>query len=135
MFRKLVFLSLTFVLILVGITARTTVPEQMIVDWGDNGRWIEMLEKQGLSVRLESNPATGYSWEILILDEDVLSPIGQVSVESGPTVDPVLIGSGNIEVFRFEAQKRGSTTLKMIYIRPWEDAEPLQTFTLRIFVD
>ena len=52
--------------------------------------------------------------------------------QAGPNV----VGAGGREVLRFEAQQPGTTTLELVYHRPWEkDVEPLERFTVEVVVE
>jgi len=46
-----------------------------------------------------------------------------------------LVGLGGQVRFIFNATKAGSTTLELVYHRPWEtNVAPLQTFTIQVTV-
>jgi inhibitor of cysteine peptidase len=97
----------------------------------DNGGQIELAKGQILVVTLESNPTTGYSWEVVSSEGSILRQVGEA--EFNPQSD--LIGAPGVEIFRFEAAGAGQTELKMVYHRPWEkDVEPLQTFSVQVTV-
>ena len=71
------------------------------------------------SVVLESNPTTGYGWN--------------VSVPSGDNSAPNLCGAGGIEKFDFVVPQKGSYEIKFEYRRPWEKNVPaLHTRTLQV---
>ena len=47
----------------------------------DNDRLAELGEDQVLVISLESNPSTGYSWEVAAINEDVLHQVGETEFE------------------------------------------------------
>jgi parallel beta-helix repeat protein len=106
------------------------------VNEDDDGGLIELETGQVLVVTLESNPTTGYRWEVQQVQASVIGQIGGVEfkpfVEDGKPV----VGAGGWEIFRFRAVGIGQVTLQMVYHKSWEeDAEPLRTFTLDVAVN
>jgi inhibitor of cysteine peptidase len=84
-----------------------------------------------LELAFESNPTTGYQWEVTELNPDVLRPLGEEFV--APASD--LLGAPGKQFFRFEAVAPGETPLKLIYHRSFEpEVPPEQTYQVRIFV-
>jgi inhibitor of cysteine peptidase len=67
------------------------------------------------TVRLESNPTTGYSWTAEY-DRDFLELMTE-----GYDRMSLAIGGGGYAIFNFLSLKRGRTTITMRYRRPWED--------------
>jgi predicted secreted protein len=98
-----------------------------------NGQLIELDLGETLEVRLESNPSTGYSWEIEELDEAVLRQEGDVEYESSVAENPPP-GTGGWETFTFVASGTGETELRLVHHRPWEDVEPLAVYTVQVEV-
>ena len=103
------------------------------LDRDDDGRWVELHEGQQLTLSLDSNPTTGYRWEIVDGGPAILDQVGEAEFRSGDS-DTNLVGAGGVEVFRFKAKDSGQGVLKLGYRRPWEDAEPLETFNVQILV-
>lgn len=101
----------------------------------DNGGQVALKQGQVLVVSLESNPTTGYSWEVAEIDDAVLKQKGEVEYQQADAGDPPKVGVGGVETFRFEAQGAGTASLKLVYHRPWEEGvEPLETYTLEVTV-
>jgi C1A family cysteine protease/predicted secreted protein len=101
----------------------------------DDNRQIELKEGQVLVVGLESNPSTGYTWEIEGAKETILRQTGKIvfEPESGPPGAPALLGAPGKQILRFEAVAAGQTTLRLVYRRPWEKgAKPAKTFSLQV---
>jgi len=73
-------------------------------------------EGQILTIGLDSNPSTGYSWEVAEMDEKILRQVGESEFKQEST----LLGAAGKQIVRFEAVGGGQTTLKLIYHRPWE---------------
>jgi len=91
----------------------------------DCGSTVELTKGDILILRLEEQPGTGYSWEILKNDAELLKPLGKPTSESRGEAFP---GATVDKVFRFEAQKTGSSSLELGYIRPWQKGKaPVKT--------
>ena len=100
-----------------------------------NNSQIELRQGQTLVFTLESNPTTGFQWEVIENDESILQQKGEAEFKSSDTGNPPASGKGGTETFRFDAKNPGNGTLKLAYHRSWEkEVEPLKTFTLQIKV-
>ena len=87
---------------------------------------------QKFTVILESNPTTGFRWQLAKpLDESIVKIIDS-EFRTLATKFPPPPGTGGIEIWTFEAVAVGSTEIAMEYVRPWEDAPPAkkQTFVV-----
>jgi len=105
---------------------KDTIPEP-VVDPGSDGKdiipqpseaTIELIEVeagQTFGFSLESNPSTGYSWQ-LQFDSEFLKLVESVFVEGSSG----LIGAPGHESFKFLALKEGQVDIKMVYKRSWE---------------
>lgn len=109
--------------------------KEIYVNASVSGNQIELKKGQTLVVTLKSNPTTGYQWEIIEPVEPFMQQKGKAEFEPSEAGDRPRSGRGGKEIFRFKTKKRGETTLKLVYHRPWEEeVEPLKTFTLKIKV-
>ena len=97
----------------------------------DNGTQINIEEGQTITIMLEGNPTTGYTWDVADGTGAVLRQVGETEYEA----ESDLIGAGGVQTLRFEAVEAGETELSLVYHRPWEtNVEPLETFTVRVVV-
>lgn len=100
-----------------------------------SGSQIELRKGQTLVITLESNPTTGYQWEVIECDDSILQQKGKAEFKSSNTGNPPSSGKSGTETFLFDAQSLGNGTLKLVYHRSWEkEVEPLKTFTLQVKV-
>jgi inhibitor of cysteine peptidase len=100
----------------------------------DSGARAELDAGDLLVVTLESNPTTGYAWEVSEVDKAVLAQVGEAEFQEAAQEGEQLVGAPGVQTFRFVAA-RGETTLALVYRRSWEkDVEPLQTFTVEVVV-
>lgn len=81
------------------------------------------------SIKLKSNPSTGFSWGALY-DADFIELINSTFTPQ----DSALVGTGGEEVFTFKALKTGETKIEFIYSRKWESVQPAEkkTYTIKI---
>jgi uncharacterized lipoprotein YbaY/predicted secreted protein len=99
----------------------------------DDGATIGLKAGQILAVRLDSNPSTGYSWQVSQVNDTVLKQQGEPQFIRPADAPP---GAAGAQVFVFNAAAGGSTTLTLVYKRSFEpDVAPVQTFTVNVTVD
>ncbi len=94
---------------------------------------VEVAAGKMFTLTLESNPSTGYQWEISQpLDETKVKLVE--SLYNTPKRDRV--GAAGVELWVFRAVGSGQTTISMKYVRPWEkDAPPAETATCAITIN
>jgi len=86
-----------------------------------------------LVVVLDSNPTTGYMWQLTSVDQNILKHSGN-EYEPSPGA-PELTGAGGQETWRFTPLAPGETTLKMQYVRSWEPNQPAREFILTVTIN
>jgi inhibitor of cysteine peptidase len=132
--KKMYFIAVLLVVLglLVGCGSSSSEEiKEVMVDMEDNGKQIEIYQGQILVVSLEAQPSTGYTWEVVELDELILRQEGEPEFQ--PTSGG--IGAPGIQIFRFESISAGETDLRMIYHQPWvEGVEPLEIFSIHVTV-
>jgi len=108
--------------------------DDVVLSAEDDGSVVELGEGQALVVTLESNPTTGYSWEVSEVDEGVLMQMGDPEFKEAAAEGEQLVGAGGTETFYFSSAA-GETTLTLVYHRPWEeDVEPEKVFSVEVIV-
>jgi inhibitor of cysteine peptidase len=80
------------------------------------GREIALKVGDILRIELPGRGGTGYSW----LAEDTFAPYLKLVDQATQKVGERRLGSPVIQVWRFRAEKPGTTEIKMAYFRPWE---------------
>jgi len=116
-------------------SAPELLPIEVNVDDEDDGSQVELELGRILVVTLESNPSTGYRWELVEDNESILKQFGQAEFKSSETSEPPIVGAGGWEIFHFKAVSAGQMTLELVYHRSWEDVEPLKAFTIQVTVN
>jgi inhibitor of cysteine peptidase len=81
--------------------------------------------KPEFTIKLKSNPTTGYSWYLRDYNSNLVQPVKH-SYE--PAADKALVGAGGSEVWIFKVKPAGftvpqQTSVKLVYARPWESIE------------
>ena len=72
-----------------------------------------------MSFTLESNPTTGFSWQVEQSDE-----LFDVNIEYVPDeTDELIDGAGGIDNITLTPIKAGKTEVSLTYARPWEGGE------------
>jgi len=106
-------------------------------DPSDTGEEVEVAVGSLIKVTLESNPTTGFKWELTeISDQTVLQLVGS-KYEPGKEAsqDPPLPGAGGTEIWSFKAIKQGESTISMQYSQPWEGGmKAAKTFDITVVV-
>lgn len=81
---------------------------------------------------LPSNPSTGYQWNIIPeLDVNLVEFIEQNYIAE----EPVLPGSGGMDIWTFRALNTGDTTIVLGYYPPGNDTDPEEAVTFSIRVE
>ncbi|WP_280358303.1 protease inhibitor I42 family protein [Nocardia otitidiscaviarum] len=114
-------------------TAPDPAPSPVTVDRSANGTELDVRPGQRLLIRLPSNPSTGYSWGTVRFDQGILIQDGDPDYQADP--GPDMPGKGGTETWAFRAERPGTTTLELVYARPWEepsDADERFTLTVRV---
>jgi inhibitor of cysteine peptidase len=102
--------------LLLLVTACTSTPRRVSVNESFSGKQVTIAACGSLTVTLDSNATTGYSWQLMgISDNTVLEKTNNV-YEAPPSA---LIGAGGKEVWTFKALRAVKTTLTMEYDQPW----------------
>lgn len=108
--------------------------QALMLDEKDNEQEITLNGREMLVLTLESNPSTGFRWEVAQLEGRVLQSRGEPKWQPYDSTR-ILPGMGGWEIFHFKAAQVGQSPLKLVYHRPWEtNIEPLETFTAQVVV-
>lgn len=74
------------------------------------------------TIKLKSNPTTGYSWVLRAYNANLILPVKHFFQRPS---NQKLMGAGGYELWTFRVKPAGfvapqQTTIRMIYARPWE---------------
>lgn len=103
----------------------------IVVDKSSNGDQVVLHQGQSLEVKLEQAGATGYIWQVVVLDENLLELVESASPPPG--TGSMIAGAPILRTWRFKAIAKGQTELKMFNYRPWEGIEKaVDKFQLKV---
>jgi inhibitor of cysteine peptidase len=137
MVRKAIFLTTLAVVIILstGCAPRqyqVSPPEQVNLVASNNGQNVRLFAGQELIIQLDGNPTTGYTWETKDLDTKMFMQVGDTKFTSS---NPKLVGSGGTQTLTLKVLNAGTSTLTLVYHRPWEkDVQPIKTFSVKVTV-
>lgn len=94
----------------------------------DAGRQVDLDGNHLLTLNLEGNPSTGYSWQVQRVNAQVLRQVGDVEFTPGSGQ----IGAPGLQTIRFEGVAAGQTELTLVYSRPWEKDVRPKTFSIQV---
>jgi C1A family cysteine protease len=104
--------------------------QELLVTELDNGSAVN-VNGEVLVLNLESNPSTGYGWQVQGLNARVLR---QLQPSEWLPDSQGKLGGWGTEVLRFAAVGQGHSSLNLIYARPWETTAPANTFSMEVMV-
>lgn len=97
----------------------------------DQGKEYTLNLGDSLIVVLESNPSTGFNWEVVTVENPVLQSSGEPVFKA----DSEKLGAPGKTTFTFNAVNSGTQELKLIYYRSFEkDIQPEKTFSINVTV-
>ena len=89
------------------------------------------FESDSVTIELKGNPSTGYTWEAVLSDENIV----EVSKEVKYLGAKGMVGAPSMFYFTVRSLSVGNTVLTLEYNRPWEEKAPLETKVYNINVD
>ncbi|MCT7997548.1 protease inhibitor I42 family protein [Laspinema olomoucense] len=103
--------------------------ENITITDSDPLQSISLNQNNILRVRLSSNPGTGYGWQLIENNPDLLKPLGE------PILEPpnqAMLETPVRQLFQFQVLKAGESEVELQYRRPGEsDRPPEQTYRFR----
>lgn len=100
----------------------------------DDGKTVTVSAGKNIVVQLEGNITTGFSWELKSLKGQSLTQIGKIKYVSNEAPKRFVGGPGRFYA-SFKTASAGTSTIELVYIRPWEKKAPEKTFTLTVKVE
>ena len=89
------------------------------------------FESDSVTIELKGNPSTGYTWEAVLSDENIV----EVSKDVKYLGAEGMVGAPSMFYFTVRSLATGNTVLTLEYKRPWEEKVPLETKVYNISVD
>ena len=130
MFRRIQFL--TPYLLVIMLATGCSPSKSINLTAADTGKQVNIKVGEQFIITLEGNPSTGNSWEAKDLDTSIIEQVGDTVFQSS---NPDLVGSGGTLTMTFEGLKTGTSTLTLVYHRPWETGvDPIDTFEITVTI-
>lgn len=107
--------------------------QPMTLTEADNGKTLQMKLGEQIKISLSSNPATGYKWKSSMTGNGILVQVDEPVFLADPACAKRM-GCGGLETFSFKATQSGTAKIKLVYQRPWEEAESIKTFEIAVIV-
>ncbi len=107
----------------------------------DADKTLEVGLQTEFALALDSNPTTGYSWQLASYDQGLLYLVSREyekkeeggEEKKGEEGRGELVGAGGLEVFTFRAIAEGESEIELRYLRPWETDRPAEkTLTFQV---
>lgn len=130
--KLLIFLFIATLLAACSRGVATEAPASPNLDISDPAKILEAAAGNEFKIVIDSNPTTGYHWEIIgELDANIVEFISRDFKGS----EPVMPGSGGVDIWAFKAVGAGKTHITLGYYPPSNDSvEPQQTVTFTVTV-
>jgi inhibitor of cysteine peptidase len=123
--------GLILALALAGYSQGTTNMSEKTEEYLNPGAPIQVNVGQTFTIRMQSNPSTGYGWQLSKALDNRISLVTNVFLSP----DSKLMGAGGHEIWTFKAVAQGQTEIAMEYVRPWEnDQPPVRTNVFKVIV-
>jgi inhibitor of cysteine peptidase len=107
---------------------------QVEVTAADAGKAVRAAVGNLIAITLQSNPSTGYNWELRDFDYGVADFYKSETLPADG--GNVLFGAPSKTVVSLQAVKPGSQDIKLVYRRSWEPPDQVaETFAFRLLVD
>jgi len=106
------------------------------LDASADGTTQQIKKGQVISITLESNPSTGYSWFATSSNLDVLAQMGEPEYqELASDSSTPIVGAAGTETFFFQAADTGTATLTLDHKKGWEiTIAPVKAITITVEV-
>ncbi len=94
---------------------------EVVIDYLSNAKssTVELPQNDILVIKLPETPSNGYSWQVVSIDKSIMEQDPQFHFAT-KTKGLKNLGAEGEQILRFKAHKAGTTTIKLVYRRPWE---------------
>ena len=124
----------TLVLVCVSVlmlacSSTSTSPNNIFYAWNQKA---EIGVGDTLTVTLESNPTTGFEWELREFSEEGILELMGSEYQPGEEAkqDIPVPGAGGLEVWTFKGIKKGQTVIFLDYNQPWDSGIKADKFLM-----
>ena len=130
--RKSALIAVLMFLVLTLVACSQSADPKVSIGTADAGKTITLHQGDMLIVSLEGNITTGFNWQMLPQDPEILKQVGEPEV----TPDSKMMGAPGLIVLKFQAVKTGQAKLDLAYQRSFEkNVAPANTFEVTVVVN
>ena len=97
----------------------------------DTGKTFTFVPGANFRIELAGNATTGYAWQVAARGDSVTVAKSTYVPDDHA---PGLVGSGGRQIFPCVAVRKGATTIRLTYARPWETGETGEEVDFKIVV-
>jgi inhibitor of cysteine peptidase len=110
--------------------------KKQILTQSQNGSKIKAVKGSEIQIVLDSNPTTGFTWQVVSFDSTVIRLQSEELLhQENHKEDEMRVGTPSKQLFKFKALNNGKTKLQLHYQRPWEKTAPsANQFSIEITV-
>ncbi|MBN1153509.1 protease inhibitor I42 family protein [candidate division KSB1 bacterium] len=124
------YIMMILILTLVIIMCRPE-GEVLLLDESNHSQTFYMTKGDEVVISLESNPTTGYKWEIVAIDTQVIVE----KQRSDYVSQSKRLGASGTQRFYLIASDAGNSELALEYRRSWErEVQPIKRYSVKIHV-
>ena len=106
--------------------AATAVAKEVRLNDGDNGKTVKVAVDGTITLTLETNPTTGFSWTgVDKVDKDIFKLERNDYRQNANPAGMVGVGGRTTIVYR--ALKKGKAKIELVYMQPWEPDSKFNT--------
>jgi predicted secreted protein len=91
----------------------------------DNQKTVAMAVGTAFDIALKGNATTGFQWRVDKIEGNAIRQVGKGDYV--PDKHPEkMVGFGGTFIFNFDLTKAAKTTIRLVYVRPWEKDKPAE---------
>lgn len=128
--KNLIYLILIIFLVMLAAGCSSG-PDGGIKSYSDPSETINTASNSEFIIALESNPTTGYTWEVEY-DETHLELLSQEY--KAEEHEEGMVGVGGTDHFRFKALQGGNSEIVFVYAQHWDGGETAEQLTFPVAI-
>jgi predicted secreted protein len=112
--------ALLFLSLIALLVASRASASMVFVSQDENGHEFTLERGDALEISLPITSGTGYTWQAEPVAGGIVQQVGEPEIRH----DSSMPGARGLQIFHFARGAKGSGTLELRYLRPWEKTKP-----------